>query len=80
MDVTNLCPMCNGDMERIEHVLISCPFATNCWFSAGLANGVNVPDSFGSWLADCFDYMNEDHKCIAAMLCWGIWKARNDTI
>lgn len=72
MDVPDYCPMCNGDSETISHVLVSCSFAISCWFMAGLVNGVLVPISFDSWLADSFDRWNNDQRCKASMLCWAI--------
>lgn len=33
--VSEICPICNGGAETIIHVLVTCPFASQCWRRRG---------------------------------------------
>lgn len=80
VEASHIFPMRGIHSETISHILVSCAFATSCWFYAGLSTGVNIPDSFGAWLASFFELNDVEKACEAAGLCWTIWKARNELI
>jgi hypothetical protein len=74
------CVMCsNGDIETIEHLFFSCPFAESCWDKIGvqwnqalhlhdrLAEARNVHN------IPCFTEM-------AMTAAWELWKVRNDKV
>lgn len=59
VDVSHVCAMC-GNLGTISHFLLSCALGNSCWFSGGLSTLVNIPDSFGTWLASFFENNDDD--------------------
>lgn len=78
VDINVACPMCNQDPETIEHVLLNCSFARDCWrcWGGSTANS----DSFKEWLSSSYDSWDMKLRQGAAMLCWPIWKCRNELV
>lgn len=80
MQVTSLCPFCSVEEESIAHLLIHCRFATECWAIVGLDwNGFGVV-SFEEWLEYGWAHLDDSHRQLLIVLCWGIWKARNELV
>ncbi|XP_074346940.1 uncharacterized protein LOC141685753 [Apium graveolens] len=75
-----ICLVCNVEEETIFHVLVSCPFAFQCWSNRGTVCQSSSGMEFNVWLDRMFHMNNkEDHGEIVS-LCWGIWKARNNVV
>jgi len=74
------CVLCNSRMEEtLMHLLLQCPFATQCWawINVQVPNDLEafqVLQSFRNQLSVSF-FME-----IIILMCWVIWKARNDLI
>ena len=74
------CVLCNQhSRETLEHLFLTCPFATQFWASLGLLvpvfqEHVQVVSSFRRQLNIPF-FME-----IIILGCWGIWMSRNDFI
>lgn len=49
VSVPVLYPVCDGGIETVEHVLITCPFAADCWKKMGRMCQVTGYNSFDSW-------------------------------
>uniref|UniRef100_A0A803PJ82 Reverse transcriptase domain-containing protein n=1 Tax=Cannabis sativa TaxID=3483 RepID=A0A803PJ82_CANSA len=76
--VTSLCPICESHDETILHALVTCSVAAACWAKAGVNTTITTDMDFLDWCATTFDSTSNDIQCLVAVLCWAIWKARND--
>lgn len=79
-DVNPLCLICNVVTETICHALFSCPFADNCYrlFPNPILFG--NASSFAEWLQELFEHRQHKEIHNQVVLCWLLWKNRNDTI
>ncbi|KAK1352529.1 hypothetical protein POM88_053226 [Heracleum sosnowskyi] len=77
--VEGTCKVCGSDVESIYHCLIWCNFARSCWAIVGLDGVGNQYSSFQSWMEEVSNTCSEKLE-LAGMLCWGIWKARNELV
>ncbi|KAK1397336.1 hypothetical protein POM88_007199 [Heracleum sosnowskyi] len=77
--VEGICKVCGSDVESIYHCLIWCNFARSCWAIVGLDGVGNQYSSFQSWMEEVSNTCSEKLE-LAGMLCWGIWKARNELV
>uniref|UniRef100_A0A803Q5E7 procollagen-proline 4-dioxygenase n=1 Tax=Cannabis sativa TaxID=3483 RepID=A0A803Q5E7_CANSA len=66
--------------ETAIHALVHCPFATDCWRSFGLPINTVASSSFGNWFKSLQQTGDNDQVCKVAMLCWALWKSRNNTV
>ena len=80
VEVNILCPLCNSDPESTSHVLLHCSFAKSCWDRISGLPGNNEGDSFSDWVLNNFDSWDVAKRQKNAMLCWSIWKARNELV
>ncbi|KAM6582630.1 hypothetical protein CsatB_009632 [Cannabis sativa] len=80
VNISSSCPICKSEPESIPHALISCVFAQSCWQYAhpSLNNADNT--TVGTLLYNNFLVTNIDTRCRISMLCWAIWKARNNLV
>ncbi|XP_071688357.1 uncharacterized protein [Rutidosis leptorrhynchoides] len=80
------CPICDEDLESVEHILFSCSFAKDIWgkvlnwwgySSANFIFGDIFEGTFGSFASD-------DKKTIWQDLCWcvcySLWKSQNSKV
>lgn len=80
VDVNVICFMCNQEPETIDHVLLYCSFANGCLRQMEGINSSVSCSSFGDWFVSVFDRLGSELRRQAAMLCWAIWKCRNDLV
>ncbi|XP_074324344.1 uncharacterized protein LOC141661259 [Apium graveolens] len=59
------CSLCNKEVETASHVFLECFFAKSCW---------------QEWVFNVFNGWETVKRQSGAMLCWTIWKCRNDLI
>ena len=78
--VNSTCPVCNEDAESILHSLVICPFTENCRSIAALPAITGAYQSFENWLQLVFDQGNKTSTTVSVMLCWMVWKNRNDLV
>ncbi|KAI8016333.1 putative ribonuclease H protein [Camellia lanceoleosa] len=81
------CPICNASVESIEHLLFRCDWTRAVWFACdlGLRSEVGLCPSAKIWTLSLMEMCSnvKDRKEIvgkAAVVCWFIWKARNDWV
>lgn len=72
------CPVCQNDAETIVHILVTCSFADTCWRVAGLPRIASTFYSFKDWLQVIFQTYKKEEIQRAIMICWMLWKSRND--
>uniref|UniRef100_A0A803PSJ2 RNase H type-1 domain-containing protein n=1 Tax=Cannabis sativa TaxID=3483 RepID=A0A803PSJ2_CANSA len=74
------CPVCRTQPETAIHALVHCSFAADCWRSFGLPVNAAASSSFGGWFESLQQTGDNDQVCKVAMLCWALWKSRNNTV
>lgn len=77
VQVNEICPFCNGESETIIHVLVSCPFANQCWIRRGGFVPSAEDYTFDGWLRQMLDHTGKEGHGEILTMCWSIWQARN---
>ncbi|XP_062102834.1 uncharacterized protein LOC133812999 [Humulus lupulus] len=78
--VDPLCPLCQSDRETITHALVGCSRVWQCWVSLGFRLVRPASETFTSWLKISVAGLNDDQRAQAFMLCWAVWRRRNDYV
>lgn len=80
VDVHPYCTVCNSDIESVEHILVTCPFATKC---QNLTNYVEVDQrasSFMEWMGRRLNLNLKDQFEMIRMISWSLWKNMNNVV
>ncbi|CAN1799352.1 hypothetical protein LINPERHAP1_LOCUS22080 [Linum perenne] len=87
MQLTNMCVLCCKDLETVNHLLLTCEFATNVWnrISSGLSifgpNLVDITEFVLGWKGmNCNPNFSVVMKCLLHATLWFIWIERNNRI
>ena len=80
MDVSEICPVCNTDVEDTFHVLVRCSLARRIWTRYGMGDYSHSAVSFMEWWQQVVVSRNKEEVCMAAMVAWNIWNNRNDIV
>ncbi|XP_074351885.1 uncharacterized protein LOC141691038 [Apium graveolens] len=80
MSSSEACPFCNGRAKTIIHVLVTCPFASQCWMRRGGVNPSADVYAFEEWLQQILDRIGKDAHGEIVTMCWSIWKAKNQLV
>lgn len=75
-----LCPSCNEYPETTLHALVSCPFAVRVWSRFQLRTDTDDVSSYQEWLQSIFIKHENDKIADISMVCWMIWKHRNELV
>ncbi|XP_058211569.1 uncharacterized protein LOC131323741 [Rhododendron vialii] len=82
-----LCPICENEIESIEHILFKCPWTKAVWFGCGLTFWINEQSTvtMDKWVEDilCGSMANEAGTEVVGLVfqvCWSIRKAHNDCV
>ncbi|GKD90485.1 RNA-directed DNA polymerase, eukaryota, reverse transcriptase zinc-binding domain protein, partial [Tanacetum coccineum] len=86
LDIPSIkCPMCNNEVESVDHVFFGCDLSSNVWCLVRRWTNIDMP-SFSSWF-DCLQWF-EDWKAVSgnkdrmyvilAALLWCLWRYRNN--
>lgn len=78
--VDGLCPRCSVEPETTLHCLVGCAFAQSCWRYACFQVDDHTHSTFASWLGHFFKQQEEDARLLGAMICYTVWRARNDVV
>ncbi|KAL8133545.1 hypothetical protein AgCh_008855 [Apium graveolens] len=62
------------------HILVTCPFASQCWNRRGGVHQSAGNYTFDEWFNKMLEYADKDAHGEIAGMCWGIWKARNQVV
>ncbi|XP_074355842.1 uncharacterized protein LOC141695501 [Apium graveolens] len=75
-----ICPMCNMEDETVNHVLVNCTFANQCWERRCLYYRASNISSFDLWLMSILDRTSKDGHGEIVTMCGSIWQARNQLV
>uniref|UniRef100_A0A803QJ80 Reverse transcriptase domain-containing protein n=1 Tax=Cannabis sativa TaxID=3483 RepID=A0A803QJ80_CANSA len=78
--IDTTCPLCRNAPETVVHVFVDCAFAKNCW---SFLNEGHIPGANGDflkWMIDIFDNFSNRVIRIVSIICWQIWKVRNELV
>ena len=56
------------------------PFSQECWSIQGILGSVASHTSFLDWISTKFEGASDETQANIALLCWAIWKGRNDIV
>ncbi|KAJ1383973.1 Ribonuclease H-like superfamily [Sesbania bispinosa] len=80
------CPICQAEIETIEHTLLLCPWTTPVWFGSQF-QWLPTPNNFtrfDTWILGKFNQLQQDkasfhyNLALIANILWSIWKQRNN--
>ena len=80
VDVNVVCALYNNEVETVNHLMLECSFAKSCWGMVGTRNNNTTQVSFSDWALNDYNVQSNDERQMGAMLCWRIWKCRNDLV
>ncbi|KAK1353661.1 hypothetical protein POM88_052026 [Heracleum sosnowskyi] len=66
--------------ESVIHVLTRCSFAILCWDQLDWLRDGQEYSNFAEWLNDVFQKCTAEEVRIVSMVCWCLWKNRNDIV
>lgn len=75
-----MCHVCYNDNESIYHALVDCPFVTQCWRTSFPDILMGQFNYFSDWLQQNFHRTSSDIRVGIVVLCWAIWRARNELV
>lgn len=67
-------------IASLQLLLVYCSFSKACWHRLGIHIGEEVLGDFNSWISYNLSHAQADNLTQIPMLCWAIWKSRNDLI
>jgi hypothetical protein len=74
------CVLCNASVEEsLTHLFLECPFAIQCWSVISVQVDQNI-DPFQNLQSFKDQLQVPFFMEIIILMCWMIWKARNDLI
>ena len=87
LDHPEHCPLCDQEDENVQHLLTSCVFSRQVWYSilslVGLQQYTPGPDalSFIEWWHHAMQQIEKQHRkgfnSLVVLVAWWIWKHRN---
>lgn len=80
VNVNILCHVCNSGVETTKHALVDCSFARACLQNIGMIEEINRAARFKDRLVGMMDSQNKEVGRMVVMLCWSLWRARNEVV
>ena len=83
LQIDPLCPLCNNDIEDLEHLFLKCPVVHATWQLAKVHKWLSIPlmvdpgDNLQSWLSKLRTSSSPVPLDRVVALLWSIWKTRN---
>lgn len=78
--VEDVCSFCSSARETTSHCLVECNFAKSCL--SQVLPGVSQDGwlNFANWFEDVCSKYGEKIVSRISVVCWAIWRARNDIV
>ena len=80
VEVSAMCPVCNGSPEDTLHALVKCPRVRSIWNQSLLGDLSGSINCFSSWWQLVKSRQKPEEVCMTAMVAWSIWNNRNDIV
>lgn len=80
VQINELCAACNADNETVQHIFLQRPYAVSVWDKANFPQLSGNLYLFSEWLALVFQNESKEHIPAIIMICWMLWKNRNELI
>lgn len=80
VEVNPFCPVCNLEQESTFHCLVMCPVAVQCWGVSSFNKVSHTATDYIKWMEEVVKACNRDEVAKICMLCWYLWKNRNDIV
>lgn len=86
LGVDNVCKLCNGGPETINHVLFQCQDARSLWSEVGLSlASISLHQSLEENISYVLNLMEDNNRpqplvCSVPWVLWLIWKNRNSIL
>lgn len=80
VEVDAWCPVCQRDAETTVHTLLTCTFSEECWKLSGIPKVTGQFQTFAEWFQLLLHKYRRNEIHLAAVICWMIWKNRNDLV
>lgn len=80
VDLSSTCPVCNIYDETAFHILVTCPFAAQCWQHFGYNYDVVTNLQVDSWFQNTMQQGMNGMTRKIFMIAWSIWKNRNGVV
>lgn len=77
VQVCELCPICNDNVETALHKLVLCPQAVKVWEQSHLPQLHGNFVSFSEWFQLVLQQRKGEEALISSMICWMLWKSKN---
>ncbi|KAL2903860.1 hypothetical protein RDABS01_002570 [Bienertia sinuspersici] len=78
-----VCHVCGAEKEDIIHALVHCPAARVVWEASDVVldfEELTYASDFLAWWEAALNNLKVDDCCKVAMICYGLWSARNESI
>lgn len=80
VDVLSTCQMCRLSTESLDHSLLACPFANQCWDLCNLDKSRPLGQSISQVVINAFESLPQSELQIFRALMWSIWNHRNSVV
>lgn len=80
VQIDNMCPVCNEEIETIFHSLVQCKVAALCWRIYNPKIIMDVTMELPEWLERNLAGHSTQTNAKIITLCWSIWRSRNDLV
>lgn len=83
----DLCPLCGGNSESVDHLFIHCPFSWKIWswwlniWHVAWVTPSSIKDLLSSWSPPCSKpFFKKVWWAILYIIIWSTWKERNERV
>ena len=80
VDITEIYPICNDNIEDVSHILVKCSFARRVWCRTGVGDRSGLADMFENWWHQILQNQTKENINLAAMITWCLWNNRNEVV
>uniref|UniRef100_A0A803PUK7 Reverse transcriptase domain-containing protein n=1 Tax=Cannabis sativa TaxID=3483 RepID=A0A803PUK7_CANSA len=78
--IDSTCSLCHSSPETSLHLFVNCSFAQNCLRKALGSARDSVEHTFADWFYHGLSHWTASEIKTISMLCWALWRRRNDLI